>query len=91
METCWGFQYEEDMETGENSPEVMDDDDVQEVKEDSDSDIMEVDQEDPLLKKNSSVVAKAHETSKTSTITSIEVKKPQVCSRFIWIFILIMG
>ena len=46
------------MATGENSPGAMDsgdDDDVQEVKEDSsDSDVMEVDQEDPLSKTLSS-------------------------------------
>ena len=66
-------ETEGDDEDGEDDEEEVDeeDTDVQEVKDDSsDSDIMEVDAEDPL--------AAASGSSSSVTVTSTEVKKPQV-------------
>merc|ERR1712004_301893 len=58
-------------EVEEEEEEDDDDDDIQEVKDDSssDSDVMEVEAEDPL---------KEVKVSVSSSVTSIEVKKPQV-------------
>ena len=68
-----GTDETEGDEDGEDDEEEVDeeDTDVQEVKDDSsDSDIMEVDAEDPL--------AAASGSSSSVTVTSTEVKKPQV-------------
>merc|ERR1712038_300745 len=86
------------MVTGENSAmnsamNSGDEDDVQEVKEDSDSDVMEVDQDDPLAKNvldpdsgdfiskeeaKAKAKAKAEAAAAAAKVTSTEVKKPQV-------------
>lgn len=64
---------EEEIEAEEASIED-EEEDVQEVKDDSsDSDVMEVDQEDPLQASE-----KAEEEKKGSSLTSTEVRKPQV-------------
>ena len=88
------------MVTGENSAmnsamNSGDEDDVQEVKEDSDSDVMEVDQDDPLAKNvldpdsgdfiskeeaKAKAKAKAEAAAAAAKVTSTEVKKPQVCT-----------
>merc|ERR1712170_64706 len=88
----------EGMVTGENSAmnsamNSGDEDDVQEVKEDSDSDVMEVDQDDPLAKNvldpdsgdfiskeeaKAKAKAKAEAAAAAAKVTSTEVKKPQV-------------
>ena len=63
----------EDVEDDED-----DDDEVQEVKDDSsDSDVMEVEAEDPLEASSEDAV-EATEAKITSSLTSTEVKKPQV-------------
>ena len=64
-----GVEGDDDDELGEEEEEE-EEEDVQEVKDDdSDSDVMEVEAEDPLRGGNS---------SQSSSLTSTEVKKPQV-------------
>ena len=66
----------DDDEEDEDNP-----DEIQEVKDDSsDSDVMEVEAEDPL-----GATASPPEKEKSSTLTSTELKKPQVGDFFVFL------